>query len=400
MKTIKLSLITAIAVGSITSFATASDATDAMTGIEEALKDVKIDGFARYRFNDYDSKSNDNKKGFNHLDLDLRVHVTVGDNVVVTTGVAGRGTYYASGNTTPSGNGEEINIPDFYATYTLDKLTVTGGKMALGLPITDNGYRGTRGVGLNASYDFGNVTILGAYYNGIDNLGSASEVFGGASDLQNDTSAVAVLGSWGMVDAQVWGMKVNGEIDSMIFADVGLNHSGFFVKGQAIHTTMDEDSDYMTGNPSTENSGTFYAAKAGWDNSRYRVNVALVSNDDKMAIHGIDHDVDTNVIHVGYRLSDDFGTQGGQEGMDAMGIDAGATYGKYSFDAGYAKATDMTNLSHATDTTLSGDATEYWGKVGYAYNKKIDTYLAYSDISSDNDALDQKFVRFEVKYKF
>ncbi len=86
--------------------------------------------------------------------------------------------------------------------------------------------------------------------------------------------------------------------------------------------------------------------------------------------------------------------------MDAMGIDAGVTYGKFSLDGGYAKATDMTNLSHATDTSLKGDATEYWGKVGYAYNKKIDTSLGYSDISSNNDALDQKFVRFEVKYNF
>ncbi|HIP30867.1 MAG TPA: hypothetical protein EYG93_00255 [Sulfurospirillum arcachonense] len=48
----------------------------------------------------------------------------------------------------------------------------------------------------------------------------------------------------------------------------------------------------------------------------------------------------------------------------------------------------------------TGDATEYWGKVGYAYNKKIDTSLGYSDISSNNDALDQKFLRFEVKYNF
>lgn len=396
MKILKLSLVTALAVGSMASFATASDATKTLTGIEEALKDVKIDGFARYRFNDYDSKSNNNDKGFNHLDLDLKVHVPVGDNLIVTTGVAARGTYYASG--VNGSNDEDINIPDLYATYQLDQLKVQGGKMALGLPITDNGYRGTRGVGLNASYNFGNVTVLGAYYNGLDNLASSSEVIGGANDLQNDTSAIAVIGSFGMVDAQVWGMKVAGEIDSMVFGEVGLNHSGFYATAQAIHTKMDSDSDYMTGR--TEDSGMFYGAKAGWNNDRYRVNVALVSNDDKMAVHGLDHDSDTNVIHVGYRLSDDFGTQGGQEGMDAMGIDAGTTYGKFSFDAGYAKATDMTNQSNATDPTLQADATEYWGKIGYAYNKKIDTYLAYSDISSNNDAMDQKFVRFEAKYKF
>ena len=396
MKILKLSLITALTVGSMTSIATAAEPLDEMSSIEEALKDVKIDGFARYRFDDRDSKSNDKNTGTNFLDLDLKVHVPVGENLVVTTGVAARGTYHASG--TNGSNDEEINIPDFYATYTLDKLQVQGGKMVLGLPISDNGYRGTRGVGLNASYDFGNVTVLGAYFNGIDNLGSASEVVGGANDLQNDTSAIAAIGSWDIINAQVWGMKVAGEIDSMVFGEVGVNHSGFYATAQAIHTKMDSDSDYMIGR--TEDSGTFYGAKAGWNNDRYRVNVALVSNDDKMAVHGLDHDVDTNVIHVGYRLSDDFGTQGGQEGMDAMGIDAGTTYGKFSFDAGYAKATDMTNLAHATDPTLQGDATEYWGKVGYAHNKKIDTYLAYSDISSNNDALDQKFLRFEVKYNF
>ena len=396
MKILKLSLITVLTIGSMTSIATASEPLNEMSSIEEALKDVKIDGFARYRFDDRDSKSNDKNIGTNFLDLNLKVHVPVGDNLVVTTGIGARGTYHASGAN--GDNDEEINIPDFYATYTLDKLQVQGGKMVLGLPISDNGYRGTRGVGLNASYDFGNITVLGAYFNGIDNLASASEVVGGANDLQNDTSAVAVLGSWGMVDAQVWGMKVAGEIDSMLFADVGLSRSGFYVKGQAIQTKMDIDSDYMTGRD--EDSGTFYGAKAGWDNDRYRINVALVSNDDKMAVHGLDHDVDTNVIHVGYRLSDDFGTQGGQEGMDAMGIDAGITYGKFSFDAGYAKATDMTNQSNATDPTLQGDATEYWGKVGYAHNKKIDTYLAYSDINSNNDALDQKFVRLEFKYNF
>ena len=175
--------------------------------------------------------------------------------------------------------------------------------MPLGLPITDNGYKRTRGIGLNASYNFGNATVLG-------------------------------------------GMKVAGEIDSMIFADVGLNHSGFFVKGQTIHTKMDSESTYMQNNSSLSNdSGTFYAAKAGWGNDNYRVSVALVSNDDNMAVHGIDHDVDTNVIHVGYRFMDDFGTQGGQEGMDAMGIGAGTAYGKFSLDGGYAKATDMTKTT-------------------------------------------------------
>ena len=401
MKTLKLSLVTAIAVGSIASFATASDATEAMTGIEEALKDVKIDGFARYRFNDYDSKSNNNDKGFNHLDLDLKVHVPVGENVVVTTGIGARGQYLANGDGGSDFNGNDIVIPDFYATYKLDQLQVQGGKMVLGLPITDNGYRGTRGIGLNASYNLGNITIFGAYFNSIDTLGSASEVVGGASDLQNDTSAVAVIGNWGMIDAQVWGMKVAGEIDHMIFTDVGINHSGFFAQGQVINTKMNENSDYMRNNTNaTNDTGTFYAAKVGWDNSNYRVNAAYVSNDDKMAVHGIDHDVDTNVIHVGYRLMDDFGTQGGQEGMDAAGIGAGVSYGKFSLDGGYAKANDMRNMENSIDPYAKGDATEYWGKVGYAYNKKIDTSLGYSDISSNNDALDQKFVRFEVKYNF
>jgi len=397
MKTLKLSLVTAIAVGSLASFATAADATETMTGIEEALKDVKIDGFARYRFNDYDSKSNSKDEGFNNVDINLGVHVPVGDNLVVTSKIQATGKYYANGENTT--NSEDFSLPDFYMTYKQDGLQVQGGKMVLGLPITDNGYKGTRGIGLNASYNFGNVTVLGAYFNSIDRFGSASEIVGGATDdLQNDTSAVAVIGSWGMFDAQVWGMKVAGEIDSMIFADLGLNHSGFFVKGQAIHTKMDENSGYMTNNPSTENSGTFYAAKAGWNNDNYRVNVALVSNDDKMAVHGIDHDVDTNVIHVGYRLMDDFGTQGGQEGMDAMGIGAGVSYGKFSLDGGYAKVNDMTNT--AINNGATGDATEYWGKVGYAYNKKIDTSLGYSDISSTNSALDQKFVRLEIKYNF
>ena len=396
MKILKMSLVTAIAVGSMASFATAADATDTMTGIEEALKDVKIDGFARYRFNDYDSKSNASDKGFNDLDLNLKVHVPVGDNVVVTTGIQANGRYYASGDYT---NGEDVSLPDFYATYKLNGLEVKGGKMALGLPITDNGYKGTRGVGLNASYNFGNVTVLGSYFNSIDRFGSASEIFD-TDDIKNDVSAIAVIGSYGIVNGQVWGMKVAGEIDSMIFGEVGLNHSGFYATAQAIHTKMDSDSTYMKNNPSLSNdSGTFYAAKAGWSNESYRVNAALVSNDDKMSVHGIDHDVDTNVIHVGYRLMDDFGTQGGQEGMDAMGIDAGVTYGKFSLDGGYAKAKDMKNMVSASDGN-TGDATEYWGKIGYAYNKKIDTSLGYSDISSDNDALDQKFIRFEAKYKF
>jgi hypothetical protein len=247
MKTLKLSLVTAMAVGSLASFATASDATETMTGIEEALKDVKIDGFARYRFNDYDSKSNSKNEGFNNVDINLGVHVPVGDNLVVTSKIQATGKYYANGENTA--NSEDFSLPDFYMTYQQDGLQVQGGKMPLGLPITDNGYKGTRGIGLNASYNFGNVTVLGAYFNSVDKFGSADEITGGASDLQNDVSAVAVLGSFGIVDAQVWGMKVAGEIDSMIFADVGLNHSGFFVKGQAIHTKMDSESTYMKNNP-------------------------------------------------------------------------------------------------------------------------------------------------------
>lgn len=389
MKILKLSLVATLAMGSLY-------ASDTMTSIEEALKDVKIDGFARYRFNDYDSKSKENYKSYNDLDLNFGVHVPIADNLMISSYIQATGRYY---NNDGEGydNNNEVTIPDFFVTYKYNGLTAKAGKMVLGLPITDNGYKGTRGVGLNASYELNNITFTGAFFNNIDRFGSGSEL-GFGDDARNDVSTLAVLANFDMVDAQVWGMKVAGLIDSMVFAEAGVNFAGFRIAAQAIHTQMDSQSDYMMARGTgAEDTGTFYALKAGWANDRFRVNGVYASNDDDMAVHGIDHDVDTQVFHAGYRLADDFGTQAGQEGMDTMGIDAGVTFGKVSFDAGYAVATDMKNN---VDIDKKDDAKEYWAKLGYKYNKKISTYIAYSDISSDNDYIDQKFVRFEAKYNF
>ena len=159
--------------------------------------------------------------------------------------------------------------------------------------------------------------------------------------------------------------------------------------GQLINTKLDEN---ML-DPGDEDTGNFYAIKAGYAMDNFAVNAGYSKNDKDQTVHGLGEDANTDVIAGGYRLNDDFTYS--FVGGDQYFIDGSVAFGKFGVMAGYA-AVDM-DLEGVTDDTK---AKEFWGGVSYKYAKNFNTYVKYSDINADLDANDQKFVRFEAKYSF
>ena len=272
---------------------------------------------------------------------------------------------YKAGNST-SYNAE---IGKMWFTYKQDALTVTAGRQAIGTPVTDNGYRGDKGDGVVAMYNLGSVTLAAAYFNT-------------SSGGSNEINALAAIGSFGAVNAQIWYVRVVDSIDHMIFVQVDGKVAGISLKGQVVNTKKM--------NVSNDDSGTFYALKAGYKMDNFSVNAGYTATDKDMSTHALAKPADTDVIVGGWRLGYNYPQLADTK---VMFINAGVALGKFGIAAGYAQA-DIG--SRADDDSV----TEMYGKLSYKYAKNFNTYVKYSDISDDDNTGDQQFLRFEAKYSF
>ncbi|TLP41243.1 porin [Arcobacter arenosus] len=192
----KMSLVAAVAVAGMTSYASAGS-------LEEAIKDSTISGYARYRMNT-DHENDMDTRG--EVKLVVKVTTKVNDNVTASVKTV---TDNAASSATSDSAAKDFSWNQMFFTYANGPLTVSAGRLGLVSPMTDNGNSGN---GIVATYGLGAVTLAGAYYLDTDKVE-------GRLPLTNyqgvSVYGLGVLGSVEMVNFEAWYLSTLDEVSDV-----------------------------------------------------------------------------------------------------------------------------------------------------------------------------------------
>ncbi len=353
MKLAKLSLA-AIMVAGAFSVANA-------TPLEDAIKGVDLSGFLRYRV--YSDESATTTTERHRFSSQFSFTMPVADNLKANATFEFEGNDYPRTSTEGAG-GENLTVQQLWFKYATSDYCVKFGKQALNTPLTYNYYSPHTGDGVRAMYT------------GVKGWTFAAAAFADSKITSENIYALAVIGSFGPVNAQLWGLKVSNMYDSMIFFQVDGKFAGVSLKGQ-----------YVTADPadSTLDRASFYGVQAGYAMDNFNVGAGYTKTADKN--NGTtSFSADDQKIQSGMQI---YGATSNAADATSAFITAGASFGKFGVGAGY------------TDASIgSNDGTEYYLKASYTYSKNFGANVYYSDMNWDDNTMDNKEIRFEAKYKF
>ena len=418
MKLTKLSLAAIVAAGALTSVASAAS-------LEEAIKNVEVTGYARYRF---DSKSNTTGRtgttGFGEVveadttnthrftsDIDFKAALddrffgVIGfryDSIDYSGERIGVQTRVGADDWGEDNFGQTFNVRQFYLGYTAGNTTITAGRQVLGTFFTDD----MVGTGIKLlNSDISGLTLVGMAFDNLQEdgdigIGSDHQVYlgyNGEDVTDRNLYGVAAIGSYDPVSFQLWYAALDS-VAQLYVADVtvgaNLGDVDLSLQAQAAASSMWANTIFNPG--MAENyrldDATFLAvelgAKAfGFDGSVGYVNlntqgdgVSLISFEDQGGFITAGEDLldytlfnyDANIYFVtaGYTFADKV-----RVGADYVG----------------ARAEQMGNYA---------DAYEAVARVDYKYSKKLNFKAWYSYIDRDNTLKDDKHLRFEARYNF
>ena len=418
MKLTKLSLAAIVAAGALTSVASAAS-------LEEAIKNVEVTGYARYRF---DSKSNTTGRtgttGFGEVveadttnthrftsDIDFKAALddrffgVIGfryDSIDYSGDRIGARTMVGADDWGEDNFGQTFNVRQFYLGYTAGNTTITAGRQVLGTFFTDD----MVGTGIKLlNSDISGLTLVGMAFDNLQEdgdigIGSDHQVYlgyNGEDVTDRNLYGVAAIGSYDPVSFQLWYAALDS-VAQLYVADVTLGANlgdvDLSLQAQAAASSMWANTIFNPGMDENYrlDDATFLAvelgAKAfGFDGSVGYVNlntqgdgVSLISFEDQGGFITAGEDLldytlfnyDANIYFVtaGYTFADKV-----RVGADYVG----------------ARAEQMGNYA---------DAYEAVARVDYKYSKKLNFKAWYSYIDRDNTLKDDKHLRFEARYNF
>ncbi len=363
MKLAKLSLAAIMTVGAISAANAGS--------LEDAIKGVDFSGSMGFTTTTKDVNGVD---GASSQDWDIAAQFVapVADNLKATLGFgtdsSGASAAYDDTNFRKGVTDQSVSIKSAYFTYAKNALTVKAGHQGIPSPFTDHD-----GNGIVTMYNLGKVTLAGLYFTNSD-----------IDSTGNDVLGVAAIGSFGVVNAQVWAAQVPGAVERILWTQIDGKVAGLSLIGQYINTKLDVPN---------VTTGSFYAFKVSYAINNFGLSATYTHNDDEQSIHGLGADGATSTIATGNRMVAD--NDGFNYGGSTYGIAGTASFGKIGVLVGY-------GVGENTAAVVNGknDVKEMYAKVSYAYSPNFSTYVQYSDMNNDTDAKDQKHVRFNAKYSF
>ena len=427
MKLVKLSLAAIVAAGALTSVASA-------TSLEEAIKNVDVTGYARYRFDSKDTKTTKTQgtKNAHRFTSDIDFKAALDDNFFGVVGFrydsvdASGERFNAQTNVghEDHGNqefGQTFNVRQFYLGYTAGNTTVTAGRQVLGTFFTDD----MVGTGIKVlNSDISGLTLAAIAFDNLQadsDASSSAAIFGKKADFDPVTGkivdgeyvfdrnlyGVAAIGSYDPVSFQLWYAALDsvaqlyaldvtvgaslGDVDLSLQAQAA-GSSVWAHNYRTAKTTNGKVTGISTFGENNLDDATFLAvelgAKAfGFDGSVGYVNLntqgdgaSLISFEDQGSFITAGEDLldytlfnyDANIYFVtaGYTFADKV-----RVGADYVGVRADVE-GDYV------------------------DAYEAVARVDYKYSKKLNFKAWYSYIDKDNEQDDAKHLRFEARYNF
>ncbi|WP_086226517.1 major outer membrane protein [Campylobacter devanensis] len=416
MKLFKLSLAAIVAAGALTSVASAAS-------LEEAIKNVDVSGYARYRFDSRNTTTvaGQNTANAHRFTSDIDFKAALDDNFfgvigfrydsVDTSGErAGAQTNVGVNDNGFGEYGQTFNVRQFYLGYTAGNTTVQAGRQVLGTFFTDD----MVGTGIKLlNSDISGLTLAAIAFDNLQGndgdmgtrnlfIGENSPTAAGEHVYDRNLYGVAAIGSYDPVSFQVWYAALDS-VAQLYALDVtlGANLGGADLSLQAQYAGSSVWSNNVRTTP-------FVAPGVG----------AVVELDDAQFLavelgakaFGFDGSVGyVNINTQGSGASlislEDQGAfiTAGEDLLDYTLI--GADQSIYFVTAGYTFA-DKVRVgadyvgSRAEERGNYVDAYEAVARVDYKYSKKLNFKTWYSYIDRDNNENDAKHLRFEARYNF
>ncbi|WP_103612735.1 major outer membrane protein [Campylobacter concisus] len=429
MKLTKISLAALVALGAFSSVASA-------TPLEEAIKNVDLSGFARYRYTnnkktgEYSNTKTESGSLAGHnfkmvtnfkaaIDdnffgvIGLRYNATdnSGDNTQNDQGSAGKGTDKTD---TTTGFG----VHQFYLGYKIGGTTITAGKQEIGSYFTDDAI----GTGVRVvNQDIEGLTLTALAFDALegDETESDGDLYGAIGkdkdkgineyDVGN-LYAAGIAGSYSPIDFQLWYASLTNLADLLaadvtakfaINDDISLGGRINYVNSTAdvsakSHLSKSIDASNGVAN---YNDGNFYAGEL--TASLFGLDARLGYMGWKVQDKGVTSfafEDKGSLIDVGELTLDPTWADGKANLIYAT---AGYTFDKFTVGADYIKG----HIKHAAAPGKNGKekVEEITPRFAYAYSKKLtfSSYYAFktSKFADEGKNKEDQF-RFEAKYSF
>jgi len=412
MKLTKVSLAALVALGAFSSVASA-------TPLEEAIKNVDLSGFARYRYtNDYTKKSTANtgtEKGSNagHVfRMQTAFKAAIDDNFFGVLNLryeakdnSGDGVTKGTDKTDTTGS---FGVYEMYLGYKVGNTTVTAGKQLLG---TFYDAKDLAGTGIKVvNTDVTGLTLAAAAFDAIESesMDTNGPLVGDLVDgsLFSDSSAniyyLAALGNYDPLSFKIAVANIS-EVATLYGADAGVSFNvtddiNLNLKGQFVHNDSDHK-DVADAN--------FWAIQAGTKLFGAKLNAGYLDfdakNKDNNKISFATLDGNGDLINPTKILNGVM--SGGRQyynnikgNNDYWFVKAGYDIDKFGFGAGYTQGKGYSwelGKERAKRSEWSLDAS-------YKYSKKL-TFLSWYAAAKDKKdgaSFKQDRIRFEAKYSF
>ena len=417
MKLTKVSLAALVALGAFSSVASA-------TPLEEAIKNVDLSGFARYRYtNDYTKKSTANtgtEKGSNagHVfRMQTAFKAAIDDNFFGVLHLR----YEAkdiSGDNVKSGTDktnttDSFGVYEMYLGYKVGNTTITAGKQLLG---TFYDAKDLVGTGLKVvNTDVQGLTLAAAAFDAIesesaDTSGPLVGTLVGSNTFSDSPANIYYLAALGSYDPLSFKVAIANvqEVATLYGADLGVDFSinnDVSINGKAQYVHNDADHKAVA-------NADFWALQAGVKAFGAKFNAGYLDfdaknkdtdtkNKDKASFVTLDGNGDlinpAKILNGGMSGSQQFYNHI-KGNNDYWFVNGGYSIDKFGFGAGYTKG-----KGHSW--ALGKDRAkrdEWYLDASYKYSKKLTflSWYAFAKDKKDGEKFEQDRIRFEAKYSF
>ncbi len=392
MKLVKLSLAALIAAGALSSVASAKP-------LDEAIKNVDINGFLRVRYtNDHqkDGETADTKYNFRAV-LDSKI--TIDDNFFAVLGLDYSANDIANnkdGNTETRVDKGAANlaIDNFYLGYSVGNTTVLAGRQAVGAFWTDD----MLGTGLKVlNSDIPGLTLAALW---MDSLEADGDI--GTKKLVNpkdkkhvmdhDLYGVAAMGSFDPVSFQLWYAKLEDVTDLLggqFNLDFAVNDDvKFGFVGQASFTKFDNK--FFKG---TVDDGLFWATELNTELYGFDAAVGYVNySTDKGKNSLASFEDKGQLLAAGEQIGDNYSLYTGDNAY-IYGVAGYTINGLVRIGVDYAQG-------KFEDKSLK--VKEIVPRVKYKYDDSLtfSSYYSMAELKEDGEKTKNNEFRLEAKYSF
>ena len=409
MKLTKVSLAALVALGAFSSVASA-------TPLEEAIKNVDLSGFARYRYtNDFIKNSNQNStvknSGAGHaFRMQTAFKAAIDDNFFGVLNLRydltdDSGDKNAAGTDKTYTTGT-FGVYEMYLGYKAGNTTITAGKQLLGTFFDDKDVAGTGLKVINT--DVPGLTLAAAAFDAVQSDGTELDgpllktLTGSISDAPGNIYYLGAAGSYDPVSFKAAIANVQ-EVATLYGADAGVSFNvtddvNLNLKGQFVHNDSDHK-DVADAN--------FWAVQAGTKLFGAKLNAGYLDfdakNKDNNKISFATLDANGELINPAKILNGVM--SGGRQyynnikgNNDYWFVKAGYDIDKFGFGAGYVQGK---GTSYALQE-LRAKRSEWSLDASYKYSKKL-TFLSWyaaAKDKKDGESYKQDRIRFEAKYSF